>query len=209
MSLGIVDLANPGVPIVMLDLAHLCQDCTAIAQAPNGICMRCGSRSLLSMGNILNRVEQPKWVCFHCGFETSDEAEAEAHFGDRDDGEEFKPLCRWWQRMTPVERGQALQDTIQQLNDERRGNSSLRVSNWGLEYQVAAHEGAIRSYRPFKDCRRINDVFFLYDSMEGRALAAEQRLNAFLHPEATSLTISRIRKAAKDARRRPRAKDPG
>lgn len=60
---------------------------------------------------------QDYWRCFHCDFATSNRAEAEAHFGDRDDTEEFKPLCKWWQLMSEDERIGALQDTIQQLNE--------------------------------------------------------------------------------------------
>lgn len=67
------------------------------------------------------------WRCFHCGFETANSKEAAAHFGDRDDAEEFKPLCRWWQNMTPEERGEALQDSIQQLNDEQEDSVRLRA----------------------------------------------------------------------------------
>lgn len=57
------------------------------------------------------------WRCFHCDFATTDRAEAQAHFGDRDDAEEFKPICKWWQMMSEDERVKTLQDTIQQLND--------------------------------------------------------------------------------------------
>jgi hypothetical protein len=55
MSYGIVDLSNAAAPIVMLDQAHLCQDCNAITAAPNGHCLRCGSQSLLAIANVLNR----------------------------------------------------------------------------------------------------------------------------------------------------------
>ena len=55
MSYGIVDLSNAGAPIVMLDQAQLCQDCNAITAARTGQCLRCGSQSLLSLANVLNR----------------------------------------------------------------------------------------------------------------------------------------------------------
>ena len=55
------------------------------------------------------------WRCFFCDFVTSDRAEAAAHFGDRDDAEEFKPLCKWWARLTEDERVQTLQDTVQAI----------------------------------------------------------------------------------------------
>lgn len=78
------------------------------------------------------------WICFHCGFETVDEKEAAAHFGDRDDPEECKPLCRWWASMTPVERGEQLQDVIQQLNQEQDENArySARIQELERELEV-------------------------------------------------------------------------
>ena len=42
-------------PIVELTEAHLCQDCDAIAAAPQDCCVRCGSRALLSLSTVLNR----------------------------------------------------------------------------------------------------------------------------------------------------------
>jgi hypothetical protein len=57
------------------------------------------------------------WRCFFCDFATTNKAEAAAHFGDRDDAEEFKPMCKWWQLMSEDERVEALQQTIQQLNE--------------------------------------------------------------------------------------------
>jgi hypothetical protein len=116
------------------------------------------------------------WRCFHCDFVTSDYAEALAHFGERDDAEEFKPICKWWDRLSEDERKETLQDTIKQLNE--RENEVMRQTTKieGLEYQVDSFESCIRSYKPFKNCRSIHDVFCLFDSMEGRALAAEERL---------------------------------
>lgn len=42
----------------------------------------------------LRELRKDRWTCFHCGFETGDQAEAAAHFGDRD---EERPLCLTWQ----------------------------------------------------------------------------------------------------------------
>lgn len=116
------------------------------------------------------------WICFHCGFETTDETEAQAHFGERDDAEEFTPTCQWWKRIPDGERAQAYQQLLQELEGERRRNHALQTSNEGLEYQVNPQQGAIQSYKPFRQCRSINEVFFVYDSMEGRALAAEEQV---------------------------------
>ena len=115
------------------------------------------------------------WRCFHCDFITNDPAEAQAHFGERDDAEEFTPMCKWWANMDDQERKEQFQSLNQELNGEREDSAKLLDKVEALEYQLDSQEGAIRSYKPFKDCRSINDVFFVYDFMEGRALAAEER----------------------------------
>ena len=120
-------------------------------------------------------LEATPWRCFHCDFITSDRAEAQAHFGDRDDGEEFKPICKWWDRMDDEERKEAFQDAMRDLNEGAQENMNLREQVEDLEGQIGTQESQIRSYKPFKDCRSIHDIFCLYDSMEGRALAAEER----------------------------------
>ena len=120
-------------------------------------------------------LEATPWRCFHCDFITSDHAEAQAHFGDRDDGEEFKPICKWWDRMDDEERKEAFQDAMRDLNEGAQENMNLREQVEDLEGQIGTQESQIRSYKPFKDCRSIHDIFCLYDSIEGRALAAEER----------------------------------
>ncbi len=118
------------------------------------------------------------WRCFHCDFVTSDPGEASAHFGDRDDGEELKPICKWWANMDDHERLEALQDTISELNHGADENMRLLTKVEGLEYQVNSQEIAIRSYKPpcCARCHSIYEVFCLFDNMEGRALAAEEKL---------------------------------
>jgi len=118
------------------------------------------------------------WRCFHCDFITTDPAEAAAHFGEVDDPEEFTPICKWWAGMPDSERAETLQDTLKQLNAERDENARLRMRVEDLEYQVEGQIHAIHSYKPFREanCRTIYDIFCLYDSMEGRALAAEEKV---------------------------------
>lgn len=117
--------------------------------------------------------EKGTWRCFHCGFETASPAAAEAHFGERDDAEELTPLCRWWSKLSQEERAQQFQDLQQQLNAERDEAARLISENEGLGHQVSCNEADIASR--FKGCRSIQEAFNLYDSMEGRALAAEER----------------------------------
>jgi hypothetical protein len=119
------------------------------------------------------------WRCFQCDFVTSDPEEAAAHFGESNDGEEFKPICRWWDRLVDDrERIETLQDTLRELNKGAEENMRLMTHIEGLGYQVGSQRGDIQAYKPFKSCCSIYDVFCLYDSMEGRALAAEERLKA-------------------------------
>ena len=120
------------------------------------------------------------WRCFHCDFITNDEEEARAHFGDCDDASEFTPLCKWWSNMDDQERKEQFQALLQELNGEREESIKLRDHNEALEDRVNSQQGAIHSYKPFRECRSISDVFNVYDSMEGRALAAEGRLKALL-----------------------------
>jgi hypothetical protein len=65
---------------------------------------------------------QDYWRCFHCDFATRDAAEAEAHFGERDDAEEFKPICKWWASLDAGEKIDTLQTCLQDLNYERMEN---------------------------------------------------------------------------------------
>lgn len=120
-------------------------------------------------------IEAIPWRCFHCDFITSDRTEAQAHFGERDDAEEFKPICKWWANMDDQERKELFQDMVILQDISAEENQKLREEIEDLEGMVGTQESQIRSYKPFKDCCSIHDIFCLYDSMEGRALAAEER----------------------------------
>lgn len=128
---------------------------------------------------ILNAIP---WRCFHCDFITADPAEAAAHFGDRDDPEECKPLCRWWDRLEAGERIQEMQTLVRENNRRDDEIDRQRVAIEGLQFQVDSHESQIRSYKPFRECSSIYEVFCLYDSMEGRAMAAEDILRSVSAP---------------------------
>ena len=115
------------------------------------------------------------WRCFHCDFITNDPAEAQAHFGDMDDASEFVPICKWWSEMPEDERKHTLQDLQRELTKEQDENGDLRLKVEDLEERLDSAENSIRQYKPFKDCHSAWAVFSVYDSMEGRALAAEER----------------------------------
>jgi len=110
------------------------------------------------------------WKCFHCEFETSEFSEAAAHFGDRD---EELPICQTWKAMNAKGRIGEYQSVIGELNAERERNGQLITANEGMEFRLLEYENLVGSR--FKGCRSLNDAFNLYDSMEGRALAAEER----------------------------------
>lgn len=119
------------------------------------------------------------WRCYHCDFITNDPQEAEAHFGERDDAEEFKPICKWWANMDDHERLETLQSYIKDLAQERNDNYRQRTAIEGLEYQVGLlYNKEFNGYKPFREAKvtSVYEAFCLYDSMEGRALAAEEKL---------------------------------
>lgn len=121
------------------------------------------------------------WRCYHCDFITNDPQEAESHFGERDDAEEFKPICKWWSNMDDHERLETLQSYIKDLASERNDNYRQRTAIEGLEYQVGLlYNKEFNGYKPFRDAKvtSVYEAFCLYDSMEGRALSAEEKLRA-------------------------------
>lgn len=77
------------------------------------------------------------WACFHCGFEANTEAEAEAHFGGRDDAEEFTPFCTWWATLAAEDRAQHVQDLQRELNDAHAHAGELNMANEALQQQIA------------------------------------------------------------------------
>ena len=115
------------------------------------------------------------WRCFGCDFVTNDPKEAQAHFGDRDDAEEFKPICKWWQSIAEDERMKVLQDTLKMLAEEQNENMRLRTHIEGLEYQVNNLPAQIKSFAPFRKCNTIYDVFCVYDSIEGELLVEREK----------------------------------
>lgn len=84
------------------------------------------------------------WRCFHCDFATTNRRDAEAHFGDRDDADEFKPICKWWSNMDDAERREQLQGVIRQMNDVTEDNDGLAERTARSETREKALEDALR-----------------------------------------------------------------
>jgi hypothetical protein len=118
---------------------------------------------------------QNTWRCFHCGFETADPKEASGHFGDRDDE---LPLCCSWAELDADGKASEMQQEHAMLLEEQDENIRLRTKIEGIEYQVEGQLSEIHSFAPFRKCSSIREVFHVYDSMEGRALAAEEAISA-------------------------------
>lgn len=120
------------------------------------------------------------WTCFHCGETFHVEAQARGHFGTDPMAE---PAClvraaalarvprvprREWPDMYRL---RDLEAEVAKLRAEAEDEHSRAY--------YARQESEIRgTAAAFKDCRTLRDVFNLYDSMEGRALAAEERATA-------------------------------
>jgi hypothetical protein len=117
------------------------------------------------------------WTCFHCGETFHVEAQARGHFGSDVSGE---PMCvmraNAFARVPRTEwplmyRLRELEAEVEKLRrDSGEDVSSDRAYRARVESDIRGMAVA------FKDCRTLRDVFNAYDSMEGRALAAEERL---------------------------------
>lgn len=106
------------------------------------------------------------WRCFHCGETFTDKHAARDHFGDDC---EANAACI-----------QVLTETEKAIVEDRRlwRDRAFRAEdeNEKLGHQLSSVEWEIRT--KFKGCNSLTDVFHAYDSMEGRALAAEEHLQA-------------------------------
>lgn len=118
--------------------------------------------------------EMPRdgFMCFHCGEVFKTFGGAQDHFG----AEPFASAgC---QIKFGEERGleMALRKSEAEVASWRERARRAESEADGLASQVYGLEVQIQSYKPFRDCCSIQDVFNVYDSIEGRALAAEERL---------------------------------
>jgi hypothetical protein len=73
----------------------------------------------------INSAPRP-WICFHCGFETINEAEGRAHFGD--DSDEPESLCQTWADLNADGRAQEYQSVWRELKAERDENQIMALS---------------------------------------------------------------------------------
>lgn len=114
------------------------------------------------------------WVCFHCGERFTTIGNAEDHFGKRPQDMAACRIKLGEERGLVMELRKAEASRDEWMDQALRGRDEIEH----LECRVESLTTAMRSYKPFRECRSINDVFFVFDSMEGRAIAAEERLKA-------------------------------
>lgn len=131
------------------------------------------SDAKLSPRPALEGCSMPKqgYTCFHCGDRFTTVGAAQDHFGGT---EGALAACRIkfgdeLGLVMELRKAEASRD--EWMNRALRDESEIER----LECRVQSLTDAMQSYKPFRECRSINDVFFLYDAMEGRALAAEER----------------------------------
>jgi len=112
------------------------------------------------------------WTCFYCGDTFTTQGSASDHFGG-DPG--ATAGCK-------IKAGDEL-GLLMELRKAEALVESWKLRALDAESQVEALQHhvnnlrvTIQSYNAFRECSSIQDVFNIYDSMEGRALAAEERL---------------------------------
>lgn len=113
------------------------------------------------------------WTCFHCG-ETfpptlDGQVRARVHFGTTPD---FAPGCI--EKLNAEERS-----LLRRLRSAQAENDRLRAEaqdEFRQRYYSYVASDIRATAGAFRDCSTLRDVFNLYESMEGRALAAEERI---------------------------------
>lgn len=114
------------------------------------------------------------WRCFHCGEHFHTYGSAQDHFGNYIGS---TPGCVMKVQLGD-ERGLLMElRRVQSENEHLR--QQMNEEYWAMTTFSAHLKTHIQSYRPFRKCATLQDVFNVYDSMEGRAMAAGERAPAF------------------------------
>ena len=112
------------------------------------------------------------WACFHCGERLPTVGSASDHFGGEPGALAACQIKAGEERGLLMELRKAEASRDEWMNRALTSEGEIEL----LEGRIGSLTSAMQSYAPFRQCRSINDVFFLFDSMEGRAIAAEERL---------------------------------
>lgn len=113
------------------------------------------------------------WTCFHCGEHFPGNMEgafrARIHFGAT-----VNTLPGCLEKLNAPERS-----LLRQLRAAQADNTRLRAEaedEFGQRYYARMSADIKATAGVFRNCDSLRDIFNLYDSMEGRALAAEEKL---------------------------------
>lgn len=111
------------------------------------------------------------WTCFHCNEVFTTRETALEHFGPMPISD---PLC------IDLIKREDFRGVVMELRKLKTELETLRreVADEITcdKYFYSRLRSSLQTITPFKDCISLHDVFNLYDSMEGRALAAENLL---------------------------------
>lgn len=143
------------------------------------------------------------WTCFHCGETFTTPGSAGQHFGSMPDA---KPGCLV--RVSVGEERGLLFSLREAEQENRQLIGRLHDEKYAFMAEFGRHvEIELQSHTPFRNCRSIRDAFNEFDSMEGRALAAEERVKTLESEIATQRQEHRkeIRQLERDAREDCRA----
>lgn len=110
------------------------------------------------------------WTCYHCGETFTTWGSAEDHFGKTP--QDVAACKLGGERGLVMELRKAKAMAEEQLQRALQAERDIET----LECRVSALTADFKSYKPFRNCSSANEAFFIYDSMEGRALAAEERV---------------------------------
>ena len=148
----------------------LCDTCAAplgIMAEPgmHGTCSRCAAKPA-SAPHRIPEANDRSWLCFHCDERFTDREEARQHFGEMRTG---VALCQ---------EPRDVQDALRRARDAENRWMDVaaklgveRTENERLAHMLASWERQFGTTDPREAWNRL-------DSMEGRALAAEERLSA-------------------------------
>jgi hypothetical protein len=110
-----------------------------------------------------------EWRCFHCNEVFTDAAAAKEHFGP---DTEWQAGCIDPLTKDEAERRQDQVDMYTELDREREENSRLM----SRDYVLSCYERDLAKF--FNGAKSVHQAFLVLDSIEGRALAAEEKLAA-------------------------------
>lgn len=139
--------------------------------------IRAEMRDFLSAVPPAPQLDVREWRCFHCGETFTDEQEARNHFGV---DEEWQAGCVDPLTKDEKERRADQVQMYQELDRERDENSRLM----SRDYVLGCWERDLVKF--FNGAKSIHQAYLALDAMEGRALAAEEKLAALAAPPARS-----------------------